>query len=137
MLGIDLDSVGDETLSFAFDTAAVRGAPLKVVYAWWLPEPVVRDEQQRALTAVLRPWRDKYPGLRVTDHLVSGRAAHRLLMAADDASLVVVGHRASAGPRLGPVTHSVIHHATCPVAVVPHSDPAGRKVPVPPGGGTS
>ncbi|MGK5731278.1 universal stress protein [Streptomyces sp. URMC 124] len=29
--------------------------------------------------------------------------------------------RSVIGARLGPVTHAVLHHATAPVAVVPHS----------------
>ena len=37
--------------------------------------------------------------------------------------LLVVGRRirpARLGPHIGPVTHAVLHHARCPVAIVPH-----------------
>lgn len=74
------------------------------------------------MTAVLQQWREKHPDVQVTEYLVDGRAAHHLLAASARASLIVVGRRASAGFRLGPVTHAMIHHATCPVAVVPHGD---------------
>ncbi|WP_372404522.1 universal stress protein [Streptomyces luteireticuli] len=42
--------------------------------------------------------------------------------AAADARLLVVGRREDRplpGTRIGPVTHGVLHHARCPVAVVP------------------
>ncbi|GAA3379012.1 universal stress protein [Streptomyces sannanensis] len=137
VLGLDLAQSGDELLAYAFAAAAARSAPLRVLHVWRLPllyahgrvhEPLstpdvqaVQAELERALTDALDGWRDKYPGIEVTEHLVDGRAAHHLLLASTGASLVVVGRRDSAGPRLGPVTHSVIHHVTCPVAVVPHA----------------
>ncbi|GAA1544128.1 universal stress protein [Streptomyces albidochromogenes] len=121
VLGIDLESAGEALLTFAFQTAAARDAPLEILHAWRPGAQSVRDDKQRALSAVLQPWGAKYPDVDVTGQLVEGRAAHRLLMAADRASLVIVGHRDSAGARLGPVTHSAIHHAPCPVAVVPHT----------------
>ena len=50
--------------------------------------------------------------------------AEALLNASRRADLLVVGRhtdpRAAEG-RLGPVTHAVLHHARCPVAVVPHT----------------
>ncbi|MEU5591806.1 universal stress protein [Streptomyces sp. NPDC020298] len=39
--------------------------------------------------------------------------------------LLVVGSRTdphAAEGRLGPVTHAVLHHTCCPVAVVPHAE---------------
>nr|WP_318216996.1 universal stress protein [Streptomyces sp. SCL15-6] len=44
-----------------------------------------------------------------------------LLNASNEADLLVIGRRSSgrSGPRLGPVAHTVLHHAVCPVAVVP------------------
>jgi len=43
---------------------------------------------------------------------------------ASRAQLMVVGRRAqrsAVGSRIGSVAHSVLHHAPCPVAVVPPS----------------
>jgi nucleotide-binding universal stress UspA family protein len=51
-----------------------------------------------------------------------GSAAVTLLEATPQAGLLVIGRRsrrAPIGPRLGPVAHAVIHHARCPVAIVP------------------
>ncbi|GGW08713.1 hypothetical protein GCM10010230_56220 [Streptomyces narbonensis] len=51
-----------------------------------------------------------------------GRAAEHLIDAAADAPLLVVGRRRAArGSHIGSTTHAVIHHAPCPVAVVPHT----------------
>lgn len=75
------------------------------------------------LSAVLQVWRDKYPGVEVTETVAEGRARSALLRAASGASLLVVGRHLTdrpAGPRIGPVTHAAIHHVGCPVAVVPH-----------------
>ncbi|POX46953.1 universal stress protein [Streptomyces sp. Ru72] len=123
-------------LAFAFETAAARGAAVRVVRAWSLP-PVfayspgslkLLDEaggleqfERKALDEALRPWRDRYPDVPVTEHVEMGSAAQVLLSAAGDAQLVVAGRRAtrSVGPRIGSVAHALLHHAPCPVAVVP------------------
>ncbi|WP_406723817.1 universal stress protein [Streptomyces sp. GD-15H] len=47
----------------------------------------------------------------------------RCLRAASGAELLVVGHRLTDRPevpRTGPVAHTVIRQAACPVTVVPH-----------------
>ncbi|WP_167536321.1 universal stress protein [Streptomyces ficellus] len=137
VLGLDLEHPGEELLSFAFEAAKVRATSLTAVYAWKAPAlrphgrtggPVspaeadtMRNATRLSLAAVLHPWREKYPEVAVTERLVEERAAPSLRLAAEDASLLVVGHRADAGMRLGPVTHAMIHHAACPLAVVPHN----------------
>ncbi|WP_406346741.1 universal stress protein [Streptomyces sp. NBC_00648] len=126
VLGLDLARPCDELLAYAFDAAASRHAPLQVLHAWAVPlvpsadadDPVA--EKARALVAVLAPWKQKYPDMDVREQSVHGRAGHHLLMASTKASLLVIGRRADAGTRIGPVAHSVIHHVLCPVAVVPH-----------------
>ncbi|MFE9097299.1 universal stress protein [Streptomyces sp. NPDC007264] len=124
-------------LGFAFATAAARGAAVRVVRAWSLP-PVfayspaslkLLDEagglepyERKALDAALRPWRERYPDVRVSEHVEMGSAAQVLLSVAGDAQLVVVGrraHRSAVGARIGSVVHALVHHAPCPVAVVP------------------
>ncbi|MFI9201111.1 universal stress protein [Streptomyces sp. NPDC053048] len=129
---------GDLVLGFAFAAAAARGAPLRAVRAWTLP-PVfawspgslkLADEaggleplEKRRLTDALRPWRREYPGVEVTEHVEMGSAAQVLLSAGTDAALLVVGRRAAGAhgiQRIGHVTHAALHHARCPVAVVPH-----------------
>lgn len=139
VLGLDLADPCDEVIAFGFTEAALRGAPLRVVSAWHRPAfytlgpgelalaegPQRADEWHGFQQAVLESWRSKFPGVEVSTAVVEGRAAGPLLDATEGAGLVVVGRRTRAGHlpghRNGPVTHAVIHHAHCPVAVVPHS----------------
>lgn len=75
------------------------------------------------MIATLRPWCGKFPTATVTETVVEGRAATELTHAATGAGLVVVRRRTQnghLGVRTGPVTHAVVGHAGCPVAVVPH-----------------
>ncbi|MYS90838.1 MULTISPECIES: universal stress protein [Streptomyces] len=128
-----------DALRFAFETAAVRGATVRVVRAWTLP-PVfayspgslkLLDEagglepyEKRALAAAVRPWRERFPDVPVEEHVEMGSAGQVLLSVAGTAQLMVVGrraHRTAVGARIGSVAHGVLHHADCPVAVVPHT----------------
>ncbi|GAA3787521.1 universal stress protein [Streptomyces chiangmaiensis] len=123
-------------LGFAFATAAARGAAVRVVRAWSLP-PVfayspgslkLLDEagglepyERKGLDEALRPWRERFPDVPVTEHVEMGSAGQVLLSAAARAQLVVVGRHSSraVGPRIGSVAHALLHHAPCPVAVIP------------------
>ncbi|WP_406481011.1 universal stress protein [Streptomyces sp. NBC_01615] len=138
VFGIDLGDACDEVIRFAFEAALLRHARLRAVHAWQAPSPLglgpgdigLVDGPQRAdewlgfLSGVLHVWRDKYPDVEVLESVAEGKASDVLVRAASGASLLVVGHRLAwrpMGPRTGPVTHAVIHHAGCPVAVVPHA----------------
>ncbi|MGW7327691.1 universal stress protein [Streptomyces sp. NPDC054840] len=128
-----------EVLRVAFEAAASRKVTLRAVRAWSLP-PVygyspgsmwIADQfgglepyEKAALEQALEPWRLRYPEVDVVAHVERGSAGQVLLSAASDAQLLVVGRRAresSIGMRIGSVAHAVLHHAACPVAVVPHS----------------
>ncbi|MFE7980260.1 universal stress protein [Streptomyces shenzhenensis] len=125
-------------LRFAFETAAARRATLRAVRAWTLP-PVfayspgsmkllddaggLEPYEKKALAEALAPWRERFPDVPVTEHIEMGSAGQVLLSLADRAQLMVVGRRAhhtAVGARIGSVAHGVLHHAPCPVAVVPH-----------------
>ncbi|MFF3332535.1 universal stress protein [Streptomyces sp. NPDC002888] len=125
-------------LRFAFETAAARGATVRAVRAWTLP-PVfayspgslkMLDEagglepyEKKALAAAVQPWRERFPDVPVVEHVEMGSAGQVLLSEAGRAQLMVVGrraHRTAVGARIGSVAHGVLHHADCPVAVVPH-----------------
>ncbi|MFJ5733129.1 universal stress protein [Streptomyces paradoxus] len=138
VLGFDAHRPVGEAAGFAFSAAEARGARLRVVQAWGLPaesvssRTLVVTEEDRAtwedqevleLSDALRPWREKYPGVSAATDLMLLHPAEALLNASRNADLLVVGRRtepAAAEGRLGPVTHAVLHHARCPVAVVPH-----------------
>jgi nucleotide-binding universal stress UspA family protein len=125
-------------LRFAFETAAARGATVRAVRAWTLP-PVfayspgslkLLDEagglepyEKKALASALQPWREHFPDVPVVEHVEMGSAGQVLLSVTARAQLMVVGRRArrtAVGARIGSVAHGVLHHADCPVAVVPH-----------------
>ncbi|MFK4104403.1 universal stress protein [Streptomyces sp. NPDC019531] len=128
-----------DVLRFAFETAAARGASVRAVRAWTLP-PVfayspgsmkLLDEtgglepyEKKALATALQPWRERFPGVPVVEHVEMGSAGQVLLSVTARAQLMVVGRRSrrtAVGARIGSVAHGVLHHADCPVAVVPHS----------------
>lgn len=142
VVGVEPGQIGDSVLEFAFSAAAERGATLRAVHAWsvptvlaWSPGSLYLVDEANGLDRInrdvladtLRPWRDKYPQVEVIEHFEIGSASEVLLSNSARAGLVVVGRRShEAGlRRLGPVTHAVLHHATAPVAVVPHDCPPG------------
>ncbi|MFF9098543.1 universal stress protein [Streptomyces sp. NPDC014802] len=137
VLGLDIDQADDTLLEFAFDAAARRKAPLRIVHAW--PEPPTSfyrfagdaelyDSLERGqatlLSKVVLPWQQRFPDVEVMEASRCGSAAEVLVDDSRDASLVVVGRRIrtrSFGARIGHVTHSALHHIAAPVAVVAHS----------------
>ncbi|MEI5525576.1 universal stress protein [Streptomyces brasiliscabiei] len=137
VLGLDLNDPCDEVIEFAFEAAWLRRTRLRVVHAWQTPpafslgpgdvalvdEARQGEEWQGFMSAVLQPWREKHPDTDVWETLAEGRASTALVRAASAASLLVVGHRLTDRrtlQRTGPVTHAVVRHVSCPVAVVPH-----------------
>jgi nucleotide-binding universal stress UspA family protein len=125
----------DELLSFAFLTAQRRQSPLRVVHAWSYPlvshghavPPVYEEghiaaEEDRLVAELLAGWREKYREVVVEEDVVRSGPAKRLVALSATSQLVVVGRRGNPdGPlgRLGSVSQAVVHHARCPVAVVP------------------
>ncbi|MGI5452100.1 universal stress protein [Streptomyces sp. CA-249302] len=131
VVGVDIAHPCEELLAFAFESAALRSAPLLVVHAWHSPYApptatmslAARRTAEQALAGALQPWRDKYPAVEVRTRVEHERPAQLLLQATREAALLVVGRRdrpARLGAHTGPVAHAVMHHVRCPVAVVPH-----------------
>ncbi|MFJ4201156.1 universal stress protein [Streptomyces sviceus] len=133
VVGVDPAHSCEELLAFAFESATLRTAPLRVVYAWHLPYmPVaaeakarraMRETAEGTLDHLLGPWREKYPALELDVLAPEGRPPERLLDAAKDAGLLIVGRRirpARLGAHIGPITHAMVHHVHCPIAVIPH-----------------
>jgi nucleotide-binding universal stress UspA family protein len=91
--------------------------------------PELLAEHDHAVVAALRPWCEKFPEVAVAETVVEGRAADELVRATSGAALAVVGRRTrearlgthGLGTHIGSVAHAVLHHAECPVAVVPHA----------------
>ncbi|MEU9044919.1 MULTISPECIES: universal stress protein [unclassified Kitasatospora] len=137
-VGLDLAHPADPVLAFAFEAAALRSAPLRVVHVWAPPagsehmsygaigglEGEVSADERADLAEALESWRARHPEVAVRADLVRGKPTVELVDAAATARLLVVGRRTHRMPRLhhhlGPVAHAAIHHVHCPVAVVPY-----------------
>ncbi len=138
VVGIDGSPQAHRALDFAFEEASLRGWTLRVVHAWDVavigfdadtstyPQggilDDVRDAETRLSSEVLAGHRDRFPDVDLEVRVQRGAAAKVLLEAAEDCDLLVTGTRGRGGFAallLGSVSHRVLHHARCHVAVVP------------------
>ncbi|WP_344495626.1 universal stress protein [Nonomuraea monospora] len=133
VVGYDGSEHARAAMEYAVEQARSRRAELHVVTAWQVPsfspyavgygeliEQIMREEP-RAARALAEPWREANPDLVVTGEQPCEHPVAALTRAAKTADLVVVGSRGLGGfasALLGSVSHAVLHHATCPVAVV-------------------
>ena len=132
VVGVDGSETASRALAWALDEARARNAHVRLVSAWSVPimaypgavegadifekaveeilGDAVRDADAHGLT---------HP---IEREAVAGGAASALIDAARDATLVVVGSRGLSRARelvFGSVSHQVVHHAGCPVVVIP------------------
>jgi nucleotide-binding universal stress UspA family protein len=130
--GVDGTERDDAVLGLAFRFASVGRAPLVVVHAWEEPPPYAREgdrvraltkEAEAALAERLAPWLARFPALDVTCQAPAVAPGRALLDASADASMVVLGRYAGVHHLLGfsgfSTCRKVLHHARCPVSVVP------------------
>lgn len=142
VVGTDGSANARAALTWAVGEAAAHRAPLTVLTvheisnSFWTGRPVVLpvDEDQLASArAAATELVDKAVSdlgeakpASVTVLAVNGSAASELIDAANDADLLVLGARGGAQPGgiaahapIGSVSSKVLHHATCPVVVIP------------------
>ena len=135
VVGVDGPEGSESALHWALDEARRRGSRLDVVHVWHIPyagevsglvlvEMSERAEQQarELLRSVLEHNVGEDAGVEVVPMVTGGRAAPALLDAARGAELLVVGSRGRGGFKsllLGSVSSACVHHAPCPVVVVP------------------
>lgn len=122
-------------LLLAAAEADARKAPLRLVSVWNVLAYVGSvatmlddlDEMARQrvheIKALADHVREVYPGLTVSQHVETGTSTPGILVEASaHTDLLVMGrvHRVlGVGPSLGRVAHTLLHHAHCPVAIVP------------------
>ena len=87
-----------------------------------------QDAGRKILNDALKTVEDATKGspIEVTSEMVNGPAVRTLVDLSKEAQLVVVGSRgrgALARVLLGSVSTGLVHHAHCPVAVIPDQDP--------------
>ena len=141
-VGIDGSHDAHLALEWAMQEAAVRHVPLTVVtvhnvpVSGWTGGPIILPADGPALERAYQAAGDavakaaaalgesKPPSVKV--RAVNGFPAQELIEASRDADLLVVGSRGGGGFArllLGSISDHVMHHAYCPVVVVPGQRP--------------
>ncbi|MCK4177161.1 universal stress protein [Aciditerrimonas ferrireducens] len=139
VVGVDGSPGSSAALRFAAEEARLRGAVLRVLRAWTVPvgayAPVpypaelyaeVAPQTERLLRSQVAEVLGEEPGIPVDERVVEGPPAKVLVDEAGGAILLVVGsrgHGGFAGLLLGSTSAQVVHHAPCPVVVVPAGRP--------------
>jgi nucleotide-binding universal stress UspA family protein len=137
VVGIDASSHSMDALNWAMREAAVKNVPLTVVTveivaaSGWGGSQVygadyeLRDKAQKAaeeaVAGVTQSLGADAPQ-SVTVKAVLGQPAEQLIEAAKGADQLVLARRGTGGFNrltVGSVTNQVIHHAECPVTIVP------------------
>ncbi|MCD9876354.1 universal stress protein [Streptomyces guryensis] len=135
VVGVEDGEGSGTAVEFAFREAHVRRCRLVAVHAWSVPVgnpgppglsgyalQALRRPPAQVLAEALRESAERYQDVPVSSEVVEGPARAALLDAAAGADLLVVGARrrhGHLGLQLGLVNHAVLHHAPCPIAVVP------------------
>ena len=137
-VGIDGSHDAHRALEWAMREAAVRHVPLTVVtvhevaVSGWTGQPIifpvdqadlekVRQAAEETVAKAAAQLGESQPA-SVTVRAVNGFPAQELIEASRDADLLVVGSRGGGGfarLMLGSISQKVVHHAHCPVVVVP------------------
>ncbi|MEV6993884.1 universal stress protein [Streptomyces sp. NPDC093228] len=131
LLGAGEPGATNEAVRFALREAEARGCVLDVVRTWRRPAHGAVEHPMSAGEAVRdgEQWASDLLGDAMTDHrnvrvrrsTVEGPVKSVLLKRSAAADLVVIGARRAQGHlcHLGRVSHRLLHHAYCPVAIVP------------------
>ena len=139
VVGFDGSDHAHRALTWAMKEAAIRHVPLTVLAVHavpasaWTGNPITLTGDQEALEKIRKSVEDTVvktmaeigqPQLEsVTVRAVQGFPAQEIVEASRDAELVVLGSRGSGGftrLMMGSVSSQVVHHAHCPVVVIPH-----------------
>ncbi len=133
--GVDGSASSKDALRWAARQAELTGARVEAVMAWayaptafplTTPTPVTYDmgsEAQQQLEGIISEVRGEFPSVDISSVVQEGWAGRKLLAAAEDADLLVVGsrgHGAVIGLLLGSVSEYCVTHARCPVVVIRH-----------------
>ncbi len=139
VVGVDGSESSQRALEWAIDEGRVHGSAVEAVHAWHdvyagggtpysveLLDPRMYSDAADALVGSVVDAADA-SGLKtpIRRTVVHDAPAHALLEAAKGADLIVLGSRGRggfAGLLLGSVSQQVVHHARCPVVVIPPTD---------------
>ena len=141
IVGMDGSTHSERALEWAIREAAIRQVPLKVITIYrrnvshWgagaITDPQehaiaiqAREAAQDATDKALATAGDARP-TSVTVQAIGGVPAEELINASTDADMIVVGSRGAGGfarLHLGSVGSQVVHHAHCPIVIIPAED---------------
>lgn len=135
VVGVNSSEGADVAVEFAAKEAELRGDRLRLVAAWEVPPAVLgsgvasrefyeefRDEAQAIVARAAARVAELRPTVMCEERVTQGPAGSVLLEESDSAEMIVVGRKEYGGfmdLTLGSVTRQLLHHARCPVLVVP------------------
>jgi nucleotide-binding universal stress UspA family protein len=138
VVGVDGSDASLRALQWALDEARRRQAAVEIVHAWHQPHVaaypsmanVFDTERYEKAARTLLDTVVEHADLRglpepIDRVLIAGHPAEVMVDAAQGADMVVVGSRGLGNVRgmlLGSVSQHLVHHAPCPVVVVPRPD---------------
>lgn len=133
VVGVDGSKQSTAALEWALDEGHLREAEVEVILAYGnfpdlsvvavlSAESEMAAQAEELLRKMVEPLAVGRPGAKVSMRTVQGPPAEKLIAAAAGADLLVIGsrgHGGFAGLLLGSVSQQCVHHAQCPVVVVP------------------
>lgn len=134
-VGVDGSPEARDALLFALEEGRLRGADVEAVLAYSpLPyladdvvirhEDITQVQAEELLRKEVEPAAAGFPEVTVTTRALVGSPARTLIEMSEDSDLLVVGSRGRggfSGLLLGSVSQQCVHHATCPVVVIPRA----------------
>jgi nucleotide-binding universal stress UspA family protein len=133
-VGTDLSAHAHSALGYAFQSASLLGARLRVIYVSVMPYPPkpplldepdpkeLSEEHRLAVEEQISELRKQYPEVEVIlDLPLRTTPREALTRATDRADLLVLGTRGGGGFHglaMGSVTHHLLHQSACPLAIV-------------------
>jgi len=135
VVGVDGSPAGDAALSWALAHAALSGEHVTALHAWRVPvmtgpgeaylsftdEHELAEQAQALLDEALARAAARVSGgsAHVSAVCVAGSAASVLDTRSPGASMLVLGRRSDTHRVFGSTVDAALHHAACPVVVVP------------------
>jgi nucleotide-binding universal stress UspA family protein len=134
VVGFDGSADARAALRYALEEARRRSAILRVVSVWQFPTTIAMGlvlppdfsaVSAKAAAQTLRTAIEELgaPDVEIEPVVIDGIPSHVLIEASRGADVLVVGSRgrgAFTGMLLGSVSQACVHHAACPVVVMPH-----------------
>ncbi|MEX0874119.1 MAG: universal stress protein [Actinomycetota bacterium] len=137
VVGVDGSDSARDALTWAIGEAKIRGREVVAVYAWIdpivppsidgvivpIPHVGIEQEAENLLEREIKEVTGGSDEVKVQRRFVRRHPVAALLRTSEDADMLVIGSRGLggfSGLMLGSVGQQCVHHATCPVVIVPH-----------------